>query len=421
MKIVHFPRWREVLRGAGLRWEESRSFDITLRWYLKWCREKGEGSTHESARSFLEMARKTKNPPEWAVERWKAALNWYFRTAKAQITSGDGEMEEASTVPSEEGLRLDEIRAEIRRRGMAWRTEQTYLGWYTDFMRWAAVSSPDEIEGEQIRNYLNFLAMERMVVSTTQKQALNALVSVFQGALEKDLGELEGYCRAQSRKRIPVVMSRKEICRLFTKMTDRWRLMAELQYGTGVRLMELLRLRIKDVDLERGQVLVRAGKGDKDRVTPLPDCLVGPLTHHMEAVRILFEQDREAGLPGVWLPEALERKFGKAGIEWNWQWLWPSRKASQDPRSENRRRHHVSDRAYQIEIKRSARAAKIGKRITSHALRHSFATHSLEDGVDIRTVQDLLGHHHIETTQIYLHVMKKPGTGMRSPLDNLER
>jgi integron integrase len=196
------------------------------------------------------------------------------------------------------------------------------------------------------------------------------------------------------------------------------RLMAELAYGSGLRLMELLRLRVKDVDLDRLQIVVRAGKGDRDRVTVLPEQLAERLAAHRERLRRLHARDREAGMPGVWLPEALERKLTKGGESWEWQWFWPSRELLKDPRSGLRRRHHVQDVTFQHFVRQGAREAKLDKKVTPHVLRHSFATHLLERGTDIRTVQELLGHTDETTTQIYTHVMRKPGLGVRSPLDS---
>ncbi len=198
-------------------------------------------------------------------------------------------------------------------------------------------------------------------------------------------------------------------------------MMAELAYGAGLRLMELLRLRVHHLDLDRQQLRVLGGKGDKDRMTVLPSSLVQPLRGHIERLRVLHAEDRAAGLPGVWLPEGLARKYPKAGVSWEWQWLFPSREASVDPVTGIWRRHHLSDNPFQDAIRKAARRAGIDKRVTPHVLRHSFATHLLESGTDIRTVQELLGHESVETTQIYLHVMQKPGVGVRSPLDQIEK
>jgi integron integrase len=212
-------------------------------------------------------------------------------------------------------------------------------------------------------------------------------------------------------------LSREECKRLFDQLTGTTRLMAELAYGAGLRLLELLRLRVHHLDLARQQLQVYDGKGAKHRLTVLPAVLMPALAAHLERLRVLYAEDRAAGLPGVWLPEGLARKYAKAGETWEWQWLFPSRETAVDPVSQVRRRHHVTDSAFQRAIKSAARAAKIDKRVTPHVLRHSFATHLLEAGTDIRTVQDLLGHESVETTQIYTHVMIKPGLGVRSPLD----
>ncbi|MGK0309390.1 MAG: integron integrase [Lentimonas sp.] len=215
-------------------------------------------------------------------------------------------------------------------------------------------------------------------------------------------------------------MSKAETRRFFAKLSGEKLLMAQLQYASGLRVSELVRLRVKDFDFERNQLVVRSGKGGKDRFAPLPESLVDGLRKHLKGVQELFESDLSApGLSGVYLPEALARKFKNAGKDWRWQWGWPSRELSTDPRSGLRRRHHVLDKSYQSVIRSAGVRAKLNKHVTTHTLRYSFATHLLEDGVDIRTVQDLLGHKHIETTQIYLHVMQKPGAGIRSPLDSL--
>jgi integron integrase len=261
--------------------------------------------------------------------------------------------------------------------------------------------------------------MRRAVASSTQKQALNALVFVAQEVFDSELGDIGDFVRAKNQKRIPVVMSKEETRRFFACMRGEKLLMAQVQYAGGLRVSELARLRVKDLDLERGQVVVRSGKGGKDRVAPLSSRLTEGLEAHLGEVRQLFEEDLRSDLPGVYLPEALARKFSNAGKDWRWQWLWPSREISKDPRTGKRRRHHVLDGVYQGAVSRAGKRAGLNKRVTSHTLRHSFATHLLEDGVDIRTVQDLLGHKSVETTQIYLHVMRKPGAGVRSPLDSL--
>jgi integron integrase len=303
-----------------------------------------------------------------------------------------------------------------RRKAFLWRTEQTYRSWAARFAQQLLPRSPYSATGEDVAAFLSKLAVEQRSSPSTQKQALNALVFFLQEALKRDLGELQ-FRRARSKLHIPTVLTQSECRRVFEQLGDTTQLMAELMYGTGLRLMELLRLRVHHLDFERNQLKVFAGKGDKDRLTVLPETLKPRLLSHVERLKILFEADRKAAMPGVWLPEGLDRKNSNAGTSWQWQWLFPSREMMRDPVTKQRRRHHVLDGTFQNAIRTAANRAGITKRVTPHVLRHSFATHLLEGGADIRTVQELLGHSSVETTQIYTHVMQKPGLGVRSPLD----
>jgi integron integrase len=303
-----------------------------------------------------------------------------------------------------------------RERHFLWRTEQTYREWSLRFARFIAPRSPYAAVGEDVAAFLSALAVEGRASPSAQKQALNALVFLMQEALSRDLGRLD-FTRANPKQRLPTVLSSGEIRSLFAQMDGTMRLMAELAYGAGLRLMELLRLRIHHLDLERQRLQIFAGKGDKDRSTVLPQKLVPVLRDHLARLRKQWEADRAAALPGVWLPEGLVKKYPRAGVSWEWQWVFPSQNPALDPATGVTRRHHVSDAWFQRVLKRAAEKAGLNKRVTPHVLRHSFATHLLEGGADIRTVQELLGHASVETTQIYTHVMQKPGLGVRSPLD----
>ncbi|MEZ5277945.1 MAG: integron integrase [Opitutaceae bacterium] len=305
-----------------------------------------------------------------------------------------------------------------REKGHLWRTEQTYRGWAKRLVDFVAPMAPETIDREDVSRFLSEIAVSGRASQSSQRQALNAIVLFVRDALGRDLGEF-GFQRAARKKRMPVVLTPDECNRLFSEMDGSVRLLVEIMYGSGLRLMEALRLRVKDIDPDRGQLTVHAGKGDKDRVTVLSERLVAPLQWQMRAVRKLYEKDRLEGLAGVWLPEGLERKYPTAGTQWPWQWLFPSRETSIDPVSGLRRRHHVIDRRIQVAVSNAAREAGLNKRVTPHVLRHSFATHLLENGSDIRTVQELLGHSKLETTMIYTHVTKRPGMGVRSPLDRL--
>ncbi|MBF0244513.1 MAG: integron integrase, partial [Planctomycetes bacterium] len=272
---------------------------------------------------------------------------------------------------------------------------------------------------EDIKGFLTHLAVERAVAASTQRQALNALVFFFREVLGRSLGDLSDYKPSRKAKRIPEVLTREECRSFFEELNGTALLMAQLQYGAGLRVMELIRLRVQHIDLERGIVTIREGKGGKDRVSVLPDALKGPLSAHLLRLRELFDQDRTAGVAGVWLPPPVEHKIPKAGERWEWQWLFPSREISVDPRSGLKRRHHLMENAYQKTVRAAAQKAGIAKRVTPHVLRHSFATHLLAAGHDIRTLQELLGHAHVETTMIYTHVLNKPGVAVKSPFDQL--
>ena len=260
--------------------------------------------------------------------------------------------------------------------------------------------------------------MDQRLSASSQRQALNALVFLLREVFGKELGDFSDYRRGKVRTHLPVWLTRSEMRVLLQHLDGQWRLMTQVAYGGGLRLMELIRLRVKDVDLEEEIITVRAGKGDKDRRVPLAHATVEPLREHWERIRRLYGQDRSGGVAGVWLPEGLERKYSKAGEEWPWFWVWPDGHLSVDPRSGVTRRHHVSERLFQITLKEATRLAGLNKRVTPHVLRHSFASQMLDAGYDIRTVQELLGHQSVETTMIYTHVMRRPGLGVRSPLDS---
>jgi integron integrase len=270
-----------------------------------------------------------------------------------------------------------------------------------------------------VRKWLSDLAVKGRVSVATQSQALNAVVFLFREVLKRDPGDFSDFARARRGRQVPTVLTQAECKRLFDELSETYKLMAELMYASGLRLTELLRLRIKDVDLERLQLSVQFGKGDKSRLTMIPLKLEPALRAHRERVRELFVKDRAALLPGVELPEALQRKWPKAGEKFIWFWFFPSRNLMRDHRSGIIRRHHVLDVTFQKAIREAAGKAQFDKRVSPHTLRHSFATHLLSSGTGIRDVQDLLGHADISTTQIYLHTAKQTGVGIRSPLDTL--
>jgi integron integrase len=310
---------------------------------------------------------------------------------------------------------VEALRRSIRANHYSIRTEQSYV---EALRRYLMFIGPVASEADNVRAFLEYLAVERKVAASTQNQAFSAVLYFFKRVLNRELGELGDTMRAARGRRLPEVLSREEVKRLLSQVEGTPALMLGLLYGAGLRLMECLRLRVKEVDFDRGVVSVRDGKGGKDRVVMLPGALRTGLADHIARLRGRWEQDVQEGLDGVWLPGALERKYPNAGKEWGWQWVFPSKMPSVDPRSGKRRRHHLSDNALHRTVKLAAERAGLAKPVSAHTLRHSFATHLLENGVDIRTVQELMGHSSVETTQIYTHVMAKPGIGVRSPLDS---
>ena len=312
---------------------------------------------------------------------------------------------------------LDLVVDAIRRRHYSYRTEQAYLQWIKRFVWFHGKRHPREMGAAEVTAFLTHLARERDVSSSTQNQALSALLFLYGKVLEIELPWMKDIDRAKRPVRVPVVLTRDEVRALLARLEGTKWLMASLLYGSGLRLRECLKLRVKDADFGYRQITVRDGKGAKDRVTMLPAALVDPLRSHLARVRTLHERDLVEGYGAVEIPFALERKYPNAAREWAWQYVFPSRKLSADPRSGIIRRHHVYDDVLPRAISQAARAAGIAKPVGSHTLRHSFATHLLAGGHDIRTVQELLGHSDVSTTMVYTHVLNKGGRGVASPLD----
>ncbi len=312
---------------------------------------------------------------------------------------------------------LQRFTCEIRRRAYAYRTEQSYEQWICRFILFCGDTPPEKAGTKEIRDFLDYLAVKRQVTSSTQNQALNALVFLYEKVLAYDFPELKTFVRAKRSKHLPVVLSHREVDALLTNLQATNRLIASLLYGAGMRLLEGLRLRVLDVDFDYRRIHVHQAKGKKDRYVPLPESLIDDLHKQIERVKKLHHQDLSEGHGEVVLPDALARKYPNAGRELKWQFLFPSGRLSADPYGGTLRRHHLHESSIQKAIKRAARAAHINKRVGCHTLRHSFATHLLEANYDIRTVQELLGHANVSTTMIYTHVLNRPGVGVFSPLD----
>lgn len=423
-------------------------------WYVRWVEKFSQGHlkrlggfTPSMVNEFLRRLAEGENREQWQVEQAASALRilaqkllklaWAERWnelvelpngLKVPVAAGDAVPPAAGQSALDQALvgkRLHEIRGKLlalvhnasRLRHYSVRTERSYAGWIERFLHFHSERILGKCGAKEVRVFLEYLARDRKVTAGTQNQALNALVFFFDHVLGRAVGEIGAFKPAKRVKRLPVVLSVNEVQALFSQLRGVNLLMAGLMYGSGLRLMECMRLRVMDVDFDRQELIVRSGKGNKDRVTLLPARFRADLQKHLADVKSLHDADLAAGHGRVYMAEALARKFPNAGLEWGWQYVFPaSRLAVNDGKV---MRHHLHESVLQGAIKAASRRAGIAKRVTSHALRHSFATHLLESGYDIRTIQELLGHKDVSTTMIYTHVLNKGGQGVRSPLDRL--
>ena len=347
------------------------------------------------------------------VQRYLAYLGFNMEPVNTSCGRREG------LVPNPKLRLREQVHEVVRFKQFSLRTGEAYWNWIRQFILFHGKRHPKEMGKREIEAFLSHLTTAKNVAVSTQNQALNALVFLYREVLHRPFEELGAVERPLRRPKVPVVLSQTEARRLMAVMEGTAGLAARLLYGTGLRLLEGLRLRIKDVDFERSQIVVHDGKGCKDRVTVLPDKLKHELQQHLQRVEALHAQDLKLGLGRVWLPGALRVKYPNAEREWVWQYVFPAKSISVDPETKLRRRHHVDEMTIQRAVKAAARLAGLQKVVTPHTLRHSFATHLLENGYDIRTVQELLGHKDVRTTMIYTHVMQKPGLGVKSPLDRV--
>lgn len=447
------PRWPQgyflVLAEAGIPAKQHPFFAHWVRQFFS----KYPGRARRSLgvaemKRFLARLRGDPSMAHWQVRQARYALVIYYEQFRG-ISLGDlsgleGEAEPAQTeripvprkvdlprtVPAPQALPAAAGRADMRAlreavqktlrlEHYALRTEKTYWQWIRRFVAYHQGRRPSEMGAPEIHAYLSHLALNRNVAASTQNQALNAVVFLYRKVLKKDLGDFSGFPRARRGKRMPVVCSRAEVQKLLNATSGVEGLVARVLYGTGMRIAECLRLRVKDICFDLAEITVCAGKGDKDRPVPLPDSLRDPLRAQLDWRRELFEADKKENRHEVELPGALARKYPSAPYEWRWQYVFPAESFSTDPRSGRTRRHHLHEIRIQRAIRRAADDVGIIKRITPHVLRHCFATHLLESGQDIRTVQELLGHANVKTTMIYTHVLKRGPLGVVSPLDTL--
>ena len=438
-----------MITAAGQTRTQAGSVTGTVNWAARWvakfavyqARRYGAGTpvTPQHVEDFVRFIAVRWHAPDWQQKQAEAALHRQFGLAGDAPRQTDaalpGNLQTEVEVPPSVGSPADapaprlsleqavlRLEGAIRLKHYSRRTEETYRHWLRRY--WGFLQRHQRDAGlanassaGKVKAFLEHLAVERHVAAATQNQALNALVFFYKEAIARPVGELGEVLRASKPKRLPEVLSVEQTRRLLATMSGTPQLIARLLYGTGLRLSEGLNLRIKDVDFERNVLFVRAGKGAKDRVTLLPETLREPLRRHLAEVKRRHDTDLKAGAGEVLLPEALERKYPAASKEWPWQWVFPADGFSRDPRSGRVLRHHVLEDLVQRAVKAARIKAGLAQRVGCHTLRHCFATHLLEAKYDIRTVQELLGHKSVETTQIYTHVMQKPGLGVRSPLD----
>ncbi|OPY71953.1 MAG: Tyrosine recombinase XerC [Syntrophorhabdus sp. PtaU1.Bin050] len=424
--------------------EENRVHPDHSAYYVGWAKDfvrflPGKGLRNRSKEDievFLASMRRRRGVAEWQVKQAEHALKILYEVFLPQ-TGGMGEDEKQRAtenmsfeksafrdqpVPGEVERRyaplLDTLRTEIRTRHYSIRTETAYVDWLRRFVAFYGYADPTGLDATvAVKEYLDFLAVEREVAASTQNQALNALVFFYTHALRRPFGEMETFVRAKRPRRLPEVMTRDEVETLLAQMEGVTALMAGLMYGGGLRLMECVRLRVTDIDFARRRIMVRDGKGQKDRVTMLAERFAGPLQDHLARVKVVYEADRAKKVPGVYIWPAIARKYPRAASEWKWQYVFPAKSLSVDPRSGTVRRHHINESLVQKAVKEAAARAGFTRRISCHTLRHSFATHLLEARYDIRTVQELLGHADVSTTMIYTHVLNRPGLSVISPAD----
>jgi integron integrase len=435
----------EAYRGCA---EENRVGPDRSPFYVKWAKDFAhflpekplKDRSRKDIEAFLADLGKRRGIADWQVRQAEHALKILYEiflpryTPERQAAVGPtGKHPPQEAIARADGFRdrvipgeverqfpelLEAGKTEIRIRHFSYRTETTYLDWVRRFIAFHEYANPRGLDASTaVKAYLDYLAVEREVAASTQNQALNALVFFYGQVLGRPVGEIEEFVRAKRPRRLPEVMTRDEVQTLLSSMSGITGLMAGLMYGSGMRLMECVRLRVKDIDFAQHQIMVRDGKGQKDRVTMLPERFAGPLKEHLARVKTIYEQDLPQGTAGVYIWPALERKYPNAGREWIWQYVFPAKSLSVDPRSGKVRRHHINENLVQKAVKEAALRAAINKKVSCHTLRHSFATHLLEARYDIRTVQELLGHANVVTTMIYTHVLNRPGLSVKSPAD----
>ncbi len=426
MKEDVLPEFQKYLLSRKLVKEKSVPFYAY--WasrFLSFSNNNKEIGIELRVNKFLDRLKKQKNISDWQIQQAEEALRLYihhFLKSNTSTLSPNAPEDRKKSFDISQILR--EMQESIRVKHYSYRTEQTYIEWVKRFYDYTINAKKkniyiESLDSNDVKDYLSYLALKKRVSASTQNQAFNALLFLFRNVLQIEPGDLSKTVRAKSGQRLPVVLSQEEVKEMFKHAKGLILLILQLLYGSGMRLMELARLRVKDIDFSSNLLFVRDGKGNKDRSTMLPESIKTQLRSHIEKVKALHEKDLKSGYGEVYLPDALERKYPKAAKEWSWQYVFPSSKLSIDPRSGKIRRHHISEKTIQRIVGDAAKKAGAAKHVTVHTLRHSFATHLLMNGINIREIQELLGHKNVETTMIYTHVIRDMTNAPKSPLDSL--
>lgn len=387
-----------------------------VRWverFLHFCRSQN-GDYHQSELRDQFLKSLARSHEQWQVDQAKHSILLFNHSKRDTLKD---KLPVETLCKQEWALASESMKRLMRLKHLSYRTEQTYLRWLRDFYINTKPLAPSKLDPDHLKKYLTYLAVDRRVAKSTQNQAFNALLFFYRHVIEKDVGSLGDVVRSRKGRRLPTVLTMSEARRLLEALEGKKRLMAQIIYGGGLRLNECVRLRIKDIDFENHTLMIYGAKGDKDRVTIFPERISNDLKAHIDRTRRIYEKDRKDSVAGVYLPGALDKKYPNAPKEWIWFWVFPSARLSLDPRTHIVRRHHVSGDVLRRHIKEASMKAGITKKITAHTLRHSFATHLLEKGYDIRTIQQLLGHSSLQTTMVYTHVARKNFLGVKSPLD----
>ena len=427
-----WTEFEKFINGKGITSKYAKFYMIWAKKYVRYNNnEIPVDITKSDIDSFKNYLTQDSTVISWQIEqamKTVALLRLFIGSSLVQISTAerftqhkvsfkDSVIQKDAHISEDFKELIGRVTKEIRYLHYSIRTEQNYTQWIIRFLVFHKGKAINGLTAPEIKKYLEYLALERGVSASTQNQALNAIVFLFKNVLKKEPGVIGDFIRAKRPVRLPVVLSKNEVTRLLTMLPDMYSLMAGLLYGCGLRVMECVRLRVKDIDFDQSQVMIRDGKGQKDRITMLPDRYKRLLQNQLQRVQQIHSNDLKRGFGEVYIWPSLERKYPKIAHEWIWQYVFPSSKLSVDPRSGRTRRHHIHESVLQRHIKSTSRKAGINKRVTCHTLRHSFATHLLENGYDIRTVQELLGHADVSTTMIYTHVLNKPGLAVKSQVD----